>query len=205
MLDKILSVGVKAIMVQADAGSITFGEDLVNATVNAFPGRKIDIIVNNAGYAAFYEGADAPSAEEFDVFFHPNVRGPHLLTKAALPHLQAPGGRIINISSVVARTGAKVSVFYCSTKSALNTLTRTWAEELGPRGITVNVVSPGPIDTDYVPPEEAPVTQWFRAQQIVKRNGTADEVANVIMFAASPGASFISGQVLPADGGMSYT
>lgn len=191
--------------VHANAGSITFGEDLVNATVKAFPGRKIDIIVNNAGHATFEESAAAAAVDNFDAVYHPNVRGPHLLIKAALPYLAAPGGRIVNISSVVARTGTMYSTFYSSSKGALNVLTLAWAEELGPRGITVNVVAPGPIDTDYAPPEDAPLTKKFRVQQYLKRNGTGNEVANAIIFAASPGASFITGQILAVDGGLVYT
>ncbi|KAL7955389.1 hypothetical protein V8C34DRAFT_307465 [Trichoderma compactum] len=84
---------------------MTFGDDIVNITVAAFPGRKIDIIVNNAGHATFQESASKAPVEEFDALFHPNVRGPHLLTRAALPYIASPGGRTTNISSVVARTG----------------------------------------------------------------------------------------------------
>lgn len=203
-LAKIKALGVQAIAVQSNAGSITFGEDIVNATIAAFPGRKIDIIVNNAGHATFQESASKAPVEEFDALFHPNVRGPHLLTRAALPYITSPGGRIINISSVVARTGTRFASLYSATKGALNTLTLAWAEELGEKGITVNVVSPGPTSTDYAPPEEHELTQKFRAQQYIKRDGTAEEVANAIVFAASPGASFLSGQVLGLDGGLSY-
>lgn len=82
---------------------------------------------------------------------------PHLLVRAVLPYLASPGGRIVNVGSVVARTGAKQAALYSCTKSALNTLTLVWAEELGEKGITVNVISPGPIDTDY----DTETTPWF--------------------------------------------
>ncbi|KAL6786480.1 NAD(P)-binding protein [Trichoderma sp. SZMC 28012] len=204
VLANIKALGVKAIAVQSNAGSITFGDDIVNATVAAFPGRKIDIIINNAGHATFQASTTEAPVEEFDALFHPNVRGPHLLIRAALPHLTSPEGRIVNISSVVARTGTRFASLYTATKGALNTLTLAWAEELGGKGITVNVVAPGPISTDYAPPEEHELTQKFRAQQYIKRDGTAEEVANAIVFAVSPGASFISGQVIGVDGGLSY-
>jgi 3-oxoacyl-[acyl-carrier protein] reductase len=198
------SLGVKVITVQADAGSATFGEDLIRAVVKAFPGRKIDIIVNNAGHATFQDAPQNTPPDDFDATFHPNVRGPHLLIKAALPHLSSPGGRIINIGSIVARTGTKNAAFYSSSKAALSTLSLAWAEELGEKGITVNVISVGPTNTDYAPPEEAPLTQKFRAQQYIKRNGTIEEVAHVILFAASPGSTWVTGQELGVDGGLVY-
>ena len=201
---KIQELGVKAITVQADATSPTFGEEVVKATLDAFPGRKIDIIVNNAGLATFQEGVEKVVVSEFDDIFHANVRAPDVLIRAALPYISAPGGRIVNIGTVVARTGTKFAAYYSASKAALTTISLAWAEELGERGITVNVVAPGPTATDYAPPEEHELTKKFRAQQYIKRNGTADEIANIILLASSPGASFLTGQLLGADGGLSY-
>lgn len=201
---KIQSLGVKVITVQANAASLTFGDDIVNATVQAFPGRKIDIIVNNAGHATFQEGVEKALVSEFDIMFHANVRGPDVLIRSALPYISSPGGRVVNISTVVARTGTKFAAFYAASKAALNTMSLAWAEELGERGITVNVIAPGPIETDYAPPEEHDLTKKFRAQQYIKRNGTADEVASAILFVSGTGASFVTGQVLGLDGGLAY-
>ncbi|RFU81469.1 short-chain dehydrogenase reductase sdr [Trichoderma arundinaceum] len=204
VVSKIQELGVQVISVQSNAGSLTFGDDIVNATVKAFPGRKIDILINNAGHATFQGSTSEAPIEEFDALFHPNVRGPHLLIRAALPHLASPGGRIVNIGTVVARTGTKFASLYSATKGALNTLSLAWAEELGEKGITVNVVAPGPVSTDYAAPDEHELSQKFRAQQYTKRNGTPEEIASAILFAASPGASFVSGQILGVDGGLSY-
>lgn len=203
-LKKLRELGVKAIAVQGNAGSTDFSERLVKSTLEAFPGRSIDIIVNNAAHAVFSEGmADLP-VEEFDLAFQANVRGPLLLVQAALPHLTSPGARIINIGTVVARVGTKYANLYAASKAALNTLTVGMSDELAARGITANVVAPGPIDTDRHLPEEHPLSHKFRATQHIKRNGTVEEVTALIAFIASSGSSFITGQVIGVDGGMSY-
>jgi 3-oxoacyl-[acyl-carrier protein] reductase len=193
---------VKAISVSADAASPDFGKDIVNATLKAFPDRKIDIIINNAAAVLF--ASSAFDYEGFDNIFHANVRGPLLLVGAALPHMASPGGRVISIGTVASRIGSRFAGLYAATKGALNTLTFTWAEELGPLGITANVVSPGPIGTDNVPPEEHELVKRFRSEQQIKRNGTVEEVAEVIVFIAGKGSGFVTGQVVGVDGGFSH-
>ena len=190
--------------VQADAASVNFGKDIVNATLKAFPGKTIDIIVNNASVMAGYPSLKDFPIEDFDVAFHVNVRSIFLLLQAAEAHLTAPGARIINISSIVANMGFSNANFYAGSKAALHGMTRGWAEEFGARGITVNVVSFGPIDTDLVLPEGHPLVDKFRMDQFVKRNGTTKEAAQAISFLTSPDSGFITGQVINVDGGMKW-
>jgi NAD(P)-dependent dehydrogenase (short-subunit alcohol dehydrogenase family) len=135
--------------------------------------------------------------------FAVNVRAPFFLVQEALERLR-DGSRIVNVSSAVTRTAYPEVIAYALTKGALNTLTLTLAQELGPRGITVNAVSPGTIDTDVNASwlRDAPDAQRLVAEQAaLRRVGQPQDVADVIAFLASDRARWVTGQVIEASGG----
>ncbi len=113
------------------------------------------------------------------------------------------GGRVVNVGSVIARLGSKMLPVYGSSKGALVALSVALSEELGPRGITINVVAPGPIATDLTM-QGSPIAVRLGNNQHIKREGTVQEVAETILFLASPGASYITGQLIGVDGGISF-
>ncbi|KAK7743358.1 hypothetical protein SLS62_010632 [Diatrype stigma] len=160
----------------------------------------IDILVNNAGVDVVRPLADISPAD-FDFVYGVNVRGVILLTQALLPHFNA-GGRIINIGSVGARAGFKAMSLYCSSKAALEGLTRCWAAELGGDGTTVNCVNPGPVPSamlDGVPP--GIVAMQKASTPVQNRLGTVAEIAGVVAALAGRDGAWVSGQVISASGG----
>ncbi|MFF4415452.1 SDR family oxidoreductase [Streptosporangium sp. NPDC001559] len=163
---------------------------------------RVDILVNNAGIARSSD-LTALTEEEFDRVFAVNVRAPFFIVQHALTRLN-DGGRIINVSSGAARIALPEVIAYSSTKGALDTFTLNLAKMLGPRGITVNSVAPGIIDTDVnagwlrADPEA-----WERAAALsaLGRVGAPEDVADVVAFLASDDARWVSGRVVDATGG----
>ena len=190
--------GGKAIAIQADAADADAGKAAVEKTVATF--GRLDVLVNNAGTAipkAFVE----TTLEEMDRVLDINVRGVFVATQAALKHM-SEGGRIITIGSAVGeRAVAPGLVPYAATKGAVKMFTQALSREVGSRGITVNNVQPGPIDTDLNPASgDWAVPQ--KAATALDRYGLVDEIAAMVAFVAGPEASYITGANLTVDGGM---
>lgn len=165
---------------------------------------QIDILVNNAGVGSV-EHVLIATPEEFDRVFAINTRGPLLCCKHVLPHMLARGcGAIVNIASISSACGIPGQGIYAPSKAGILQLTRQLAVEFAGRGIRVNAVSPGTIETPLI---GSPVTEtmeilkWLLARHPIGRFGKPDEVAAAILFLASDEASFITGADLPVDGG----
>lgn len=189
--------GGKAIAVQADSTDAEAIRKAVETAVSRF--GRLDILVNNAGTGipkTFEEG----TPEEFDQVIAINLRGTLIATHAALKHMGG-GGRIIMIGSCVGeRLMTPGLVVYSATKGAVKMFTQGLSREVGSRGITVNNVQPGPIDTDLNPAGADWATIQVAATAL-KRYGTPDEVANLVAFVAGPESSYITGANLTVDGG----
>jgi 3-oxoacyl-[acyl-carrier protein] reductase len=197
VVSAIEKAGGKAIAIQAEFSDAKAVTAAVEKTVATFSG--LDVLVNNAG-TAIPKPFEETSLEEIDQMFAINVRGTMVATQAALKHMKS-GGRIIMIGSCVGeRTLTPGLVAYSATKGAVKMFTQGLTREVGARGITVNNVQPGPIDTDLNPA----AGDWATPQIAVtalKRYGTVDEVAALVSFVASPESSYITGANLTVDGG----
>ncbi len=188
--------GGKAVAIQANAADDASQRAGVEAAAKALGG--IDILVHNAGVAEFAT-VDQDTDESFEHQFGVNVRGLHVGTRAALPHL-ADGGRIILIGSVAGdRALVPGMATYSATKAAVAALGRGWAKDLAARNILVNVIQPGPIETDMAPKGDA--AEAFRQFVPLGRFGVVEEIAGVASFLAGPDATFITGTTLDVDGG----
>jgi 3-oxoacyl-[acyl-carrier protein] reductase len=161
----------------------------------------LDWLINNAGSAEFAPLSDV-TPQSFDAMFGLNVRGLLFGTQAAAAMMR-DGGRIVNISSGITRINASGAGVYAASKAAVEMFTKAWAAELGPRGITVNTVSPGMTKTDLllqVTSEEA--LESHKAQTPLGRLGEPDDIADVVAFLCSPEARWVTAQNILANGGV---
>src|SRR2546425_7289479 len=190
--------GGKAIAIQADATDAKAVSAAVEKTVATF--GRLDVLVNNAG-TAIPKPFEEATLEEMDRVLSINVRGVFVATQAALKHMKS-GGRIIMIGSAVGeRVAAPGLVPYAATKGAVKMFNQALAREIGSRGITVNNVQPGPIDTELNPASgDWAVPQ--KAATALGRYGRADEIAAMVAFVAGPESSYMTGANLTVDGGM---
>jgi 3-oxoacyl-[acyl-carrier protein] reductase len=197
VVKEIERAGGKAIAIQADAADADASKAAVEKTVATF--GRLDVLVNNAG-TAIPKTFEETTLEELDRVIDINVRGIFVATQAALKHMKS-GGRIVMIGSCVGeRAMTPGLVPYSATKGAVKMFTQGLSREVGPRGITVNNIQPGPIDTDLNPA----AGDWAapqKANTALDRYGSVDEVAALVAFVAGPESSYITGANLTVDGG----
>lgn len=191
--------GGTAFMLKADSGNVAELQAAVTEAAQRMGG--LDILVNNAGVMV-HGPFDELSVEDFDRAIGVNVRGVYFAAQAAIRHMQA-GGRIINIGSNTAvKSSVAGSSIYTLSKTAVAGMTRALANDLGPRGITINNVQPGPTVTD-MNPADGPHAPWILAQLPVGRMGDTSEIAGLVAYLAGSESGYMTGASLTMDGGMS--
>lgn len=193
VVKQIEAKGVRGLAISADSADAA----AVTKSVDEAAGKlgRLDILVANAGIVV-----QGNSLEEIDRILAVNTRAPYLAALAAGKHMR-DGGRIVTIGSCLGEAVRFPGVtLYSSSKSAITSMTRGLARDLGPRGITVNVVQPGPIDTE-MNPADGKDADAMRSMTALGRYGRAEEVAQTVAFLAGPGAAYITGAQIAVDGG----
>lgn len=191
--------GTKCIAAGGDVADPEAMKAVVAAAIDSF--GRLDVLVTCAGIGP-YRPLGRMDAAFVRSILDANVLGTVLATEAALPHLPSPGGRIINFASALAFRPIPTSSVYSASKAAVVTLTHAFSKELGPRGITVNAVAPGVIETDMTRSILAERGDQILASTPLGRIGQTDDIAGIVTFLASPEAGWITGRTIIADGGV---
>ena len=196
--DLVRAAGAPVLVVKATVGEDVAVRDMVARTVAAFGG--LDVLVNNAGTTHFVAHNDLAALTDavWDEIFQVNVKGALYACRAALPHLTARGGNIVNVTSVAGLSGQGSSIPYCASKAALNCVTLSLARAFGPE-VRVNAVAPGPILTRWLAGREAHVAKYLE-QAPLKRAADPADIADAVIYLAT-GTTLTTGQVLVVDGG----
>jgi 3-oxoacyl-[acyl-carrier protein] reductase len=191
--------GARAFVVQADIGDPVQARELVKQAVEET--GRLDILVNNAA-TILPEPMGGIDPERMRAQLSVNLDGLIAMTQAAIEHLMREAGRVINVSSLIATHPLPNMSVYVAAKGAMDALTRAWAKEFGPKGITVNAVAPGPVETDALRANLDQATKAFFVQRTaLGRIGMPEDIADVVAFLASRDARWVTGQVLAATGG----
>lgn len=201
VVKRIKAGGGKAKAVKADLSKPGEAKKLIEAAVAEF--GRLDILVNNAGIYKFVP-LDQIDEEHYDSIFQLNVKGLLFATQAAARVFGENGGTVINISSVASLSAIPTASVYSATKAAVDSLTRTLAAELGPKGIRVNSVLPGPVETEgtQAMAEFEQLRDVTIPQTPLRRVGQPHDIATAVSFLASEDSGWITGQVIPVSGGL---
>ncbi|GAB2690636.1 3-oxoacyl-ACP reductase family protein [Kitasatospora kifunensis] len=197
VVDRIKALGRRGLAVQADSADPVAVRAALEQAVAEF--GRLDVVVNNAGVGVIGP-VEELSLADVDRVLNVNVRAPFLVSQAAVRHL-GEGGRIINIGSCMAERAAFAGgSLYAMSKTALTGLTTSLARELGPRGITVNLIHPGPIDTD-MNPDEGPGAELQKGFTALGHYGQPSDIAQAVAYLAGDAGRYVTGAAIAVDGG----
>jgi 3-oxoacyl-[acyl-carrier protein] reductase len=201
VVSEITANGGKAVAVQADVANKADIDRLFAETKKTY--GQVDVLVNNAGIYEF-SPIEGVTQESFHKQFNVNVLGLVLTTQEALKHFTSKGGSIVNISSVVSTLGVSGGAVYSGTKGAVDAITRSLAKELGPRGIRVNAINPGMVETEGYQSAgiaESGMRKEVEAQTPLGRIGQPQDIATAAVFLASSDSAWLTGETLTISGG----